>query len=111
MEAAVFLQKLGFTEYEARAYVALLQRSPLNGYELAKASGIPRPNIYAVLQKLEERTAAVRLESAAGTRYIPVAPEKLTQQPSAQFEDVLSVARQSLAEVASPVKPDYTWNI
>ena len=44
------MQVLGFTDYEARAYLALLQRHPQNGYELAKASGIPRPNIYSVLQ-------------------------------------------------------------
>ena len=48
------LQKLGFGEYEARAYVALLQNRPLNGYELAKASGLPRANVYSVLQKLED---------------------------------------------------------
>jgi sugar-specific transcriptional regulator TrmB len=96
MDAASLLQKLGFSEYEARAYVALLQRSPLNGYELAKASGIPRPNIYAILQKLEERNAIVRLETATGTRYVPVAPEKLTQQISTQFGDVLSAAQSSL---------------
>lgn len=68
-DAATLLQQLGFGDYEARAYVALLQRSPLNGYELAKSSGIPRANIYAVLQKLEERNAVVRLDTPTGSRY------------------------------------------
>ena len=36
------LQQLNFSEYEARAYIALLQHNPLNGYALAKESGIPR---------------------------------------------------------------------
>ncbi len=61
-EATTLLQELGFGDYEARAYVALLQRSPINGYELAKASGVPRANIYAVLQKLAERGAVVRVD-------------------------------------------------
>jgi HTH-type transcriptional regulator, sugar sensing transcriptional regulator len=56
VEATTLLQELGFGDYEARAYVTLLQRSPVSGYELAKTSGIPRANVYAVLQKLEERT-------------------------------------------------------
>ena len=51
-DVTALLQQLGFSEYEARAYLALLQRSPLNGYELAKVSGLPRANTYAVLQKL-----------------------------------------------------------
>src|SRR6266542_3193328 len=54
-DATALLQQLGFSEYEARAYLALLQRNPLNGYELAKVSGLPRANVYAVLQKLEDR--------------------------------------------------------
>ena len=52
-DITALLQQLGFSEYEARAYLALLQRNPLNGYELAKVSGLPRANVYAVLQKLE----------------------------------------------------------
>src|SRR2546421_316179 len=74
------LQQLGFSEYEARAYLALLQRNPLNGYELAKVSGLPRANIYAVLQKLEERGAAVRLDLPNSTRYAPIAPSELIQR-------------------------------
>ena len=45
------LERLGFTEYEARAYLTLLGRNPLTGYELAKLSGIPRPNVYPVLDR------------------------------------------------------------
>src|SRR5215208_8334913 len=83
----VLLQELGFSEYEARAYLALLQRNPLNGYELAKVSGLPRANIYAVLQKLEERGAAVRLDLPNGTRYAPIAPAELTRRLAARFQD------------------------
>ena len=53
-DVIALLLQLGFSEYEARAYLALLQRNPLNGYELAKVSGLPRANVYAVLQKLED---------------------------------------------------------
>ena len=54
-DTITLLQDLGFTEKEARAYRALLQHDPVSGYELAKVSGILRPNIYPVLQKLEAR--------------------------------------------------------
>ena len=29
-------------QYEAKAYVALLRKSPVTGYELSKLSGVPR---------------------------------------------------------------------
>jgi predicted transcriptional regulator len=108
--AVALLQELGFSEYEARAYVALLQRSPLNGYELAKASGLPRANVYSVLQKLEERGAIVRHESPSGARYAPVPPAELTRRMGNRFQGVLDSAQRSLDEVSSPAAPEYVWN-
>jgi DNA-binding MarR family transcriptional regulator len=110
IDAAALLQQLGFGEYEARAYVALLRRSPLNGYELAKASGVPRANVYGVLQKLEERGAVVRLESPAGVRYAPVPPLELTQRLGDRFQDTLAAAQRSLQELAQPAEYEYIWN-
>src|SRR5262245_1165205 len=105
------LQQLGFSEYEARAYLALLQRNPLNGYELAKVSGLPRANIYAVLQKLEERRAVVRLDMPNGSRYAPVAPTELTQRIASRFQDVLSATQQALDDLATLADTEYVWNI
>jgi predicted transcriptional regulator len=104
------LQRLGFGEYEAKAYVALLKRNPLNGYELAKASGLPRANVYAVLQKLEERGAAVRLDTPEGARYAPVSPEELTKRLGKRFQETLDDARDSLEKIATPAEHEYVWN-
>lgn len=35
------LKNLNFTEYESKAYLALLQESPLTGYAVAKKSRCP----------------------------------------------------------------------
>jgi HTH-type transcriptional regulator, sugar sensing transcriptional regulator len=110
-DATALLQQLGFSEYEARAYLALLQRNPLNGYELAKVSGLPRANIYAVLQKLEERGAIVRIQMPDGSRYAPVAPIELTERIASRFQNVLGATQQALEDLATPVDPEYVWNI
>jgi sugar-specific transcriptional regulator TrmB len=110
-DITALLQQLGFSEYEARAYLALLQRNPLNGYELANLSGLPRANVYAVLQKLEERGAVVRLDMPSGARYTPVAPTELTQRIASRFQDVLSATRQALEELATPAAAEYLWNV
>ncbi len=94
------LQQLGFTEYEARAYVALLRQSPQNGYELARNSGLPRANVYSVLEKLEERGAVVRLEETNSVRYAPVSPEELIQRLENKLQGSLKEAHVSLNEVA-----------
>src|SRR5436305_4719999 len=94
------LQPLGFSEYEARAYLALLQQSPVNGYELAKLSGLPRANIYAVLDRLATRGVVVRLDTPDGARYAPVPPAELLQRLSSHFQDTLGTAQTALEEVA-----------
>lgn len=110
-EITALLQQLGFSEYEARAYLTLVQRNPINGYELAKLSGLPRANVYAVLQKLEERGAVVRLDAASGTRYAPVPPAELMERIANRFQGTLSEARRALEDLATPPTSTQVWSI
>lgn len=98
MEIVQALQELGFTEYEARAYLALIDGGELNGYELAKASGIPRANIYAVVDKLLQRGAAQRLQHAGGSRYAAVPPTQVLHGIENSQQHALTAARQALAQ-------------
>lgn len=105
------LQQLGFSEYETKTYVALLQQHPLNGYALAKVSGVPRANIYAVLQKLEERGAVVAVNVAAGVVYSPIPPDDLIRQLSGYLNRVLATAQRKLEVLAVPVTQTYVQNV
>ncbi len=49
------LQQLGFTSYEAKAYIACLSCHPATAYELSKASGVPSSKIYETVNKLVGR--------------------------------------------------------
>lgn len=49
------LQKLGFSQYECKAYIGLLKHSPVTGYEVSKQTGVPRSMIYEVLGKLMDK--------------------------------------------------------
>ena len=110
-EPIAALVSLGFGEYEAQAYAALLQHSPLNGYELAKASGVPRPNIYAVLQRLEEKGAVLRLETPSGARYAPVSPGELVARLGGRYQTALDTAKEVLAGLGGALEQAYVWNI
>lgn len=68
---------LGFTEYEAKAYVTLLQLGSATGYQIAKESGVPRSMIYETLNKLAARGAVLTQSFAEMVRYAPVPPEEL----------------------------------
>ncbi len=110
-DAVELLQQLGFGEYEARAYTALLQGKPLNVYELAKRSGIPRANIYTILQKLEERAAVVRMETPDSVRYAPILPRELLQRLNGHFQATRDEAQRALDELSVPAEPASVWNV
>jgi sugar-specific transcriptional regulator TrmB len=46
------IRQLGFSDYEARCYLALFNKESLAVSEVAKISGVPRPNTYDALGKL-----------------------------------------------------------
>lgn len=111
MDIVPALQRLGFAEYEARAYLALVKRSPLNGYELAKASGIPRANVYGVLERLGARRAIVRVDEDGGARYAPVPPADLMRRLSGEFEQIADAMTRELQAVESETEREPVWNV
>ena len=65
------LQALGFSQYEARAYCALLQKSPANGHEVAKLAAIPTSKVYETLERLKQK-GAVLVQRSEPTLWAPV---------------------------------------
>lgn len=49
------LENAGVTQYEADAYIALLERGTAPAVEIAEASGVPQARIYDVLRNLAEK--------------------------------------------------------
>jgi sugar-specific transcriptional regulator TrmB len=71
------LSAIGFTEYEAKVYLALLKDHPATGYQLSKQAGIPRSMVYEALGRLDVRGAVLKTEEAKATLYRPMPPEAL----------------------------------
>ena len=98
MDTVTALQQLGFSEYEARAYAALVSEGELNGYALAKKTGIPRANIYAVADKLLQRGALLRIEHESGQRYAAIPPAQLLRKLESEHRRALDAAQHTLAQ-------------
>jgi len=105
------LARLGFSEYEAKAYVALLRKSPVTGYELAKTSGVPRSMIYEVLSKLTARGAAMTLRKGDSTQYAPVPADEFLDYLRQEHEELITSLKDDLPALASATDLEYVWNI
>jgi sugar-specific transcriptional regulator TrmB len=106
------LVKTGFTEYEAKVYVALQRVSPATGYQVAKESGVPRSTIYEVLGKLIARGAVFTQSFGEMVRYAPVPPDELLDRMRHEFEDTLDKLAEGFKHMAAtPGVPGQTWNL
>ena len=78
-DALELLKAAGMSGYEAKAYVALLRADgPVNGYEVAKSSGVPRSTVYETLAKLVARGAAFEVQGpSTGAAYVALPAEAL----------------------------------
>jgi len=105
------LVRIGFSEYEAKAYVALLRESPVTGYQLAKLSGVPRSMIYEVLGKLTVRGAAMTLRKEGSTQYAPIPAQEFLEQLQREQDALISALEEELSDLDATSDLDYVWNI
>ena len=102
---------MGFTEYEAKVYLALVRESPLTGYAVARASGVPRSKVYEVLEGMSGR-GEVLVSHGEPVRYAPLPPRELIASRRRQAEGALSAAAEGLERHArGGGGSDLIWDI
>jgi sugar-specific transcriptional regulator TrmB len=109
--AILSLSQLGFSDYEARAYIALLKEHPLTAYEIAKSSGIPTSKIYEVIRKLENRRTIQPIHGKRSKIFIPLSPDEFIQGFRSTIEDNLEAVQNELKEIKAGIDTSYTWHI
>jgi len=92
------IQKLGFSQYESKAYIALLQNSAITGYELSKRSGVPRSMIYEVINKLIDRGAVYTIPSDP-LKYSPVPAKELLKRVRRNIDTTFDFLEKSLGSL------------
>lgn len=92
------LVDLGLTLTEARAYVALVQGTPVTAAELATRADIARPKIYEALQLLEEHGFCKSIATPRATLFRAVPPsEALPRWIAHRNEERLLLAERDAA--------------
>ncbi|WKY42844.1 helix-turn-helix domain-containing protein [Eubacteriaceae bacterium ES2] len=97
MKAIEQLMQFGLTRHEAAIYLALLGNEPLNGYEVAKVTGIARSNAYASLSSLVEKGGAYTIEESA-VKYCPVSIKDFCQNKILRLQKIEADLIRSIPE-------------
>ncbi len=109
--AILKLTQLGLSEYEAKAYTALLKENPLTAYEIAKISGVPSSKVYEVIKKLETRHMVQSIHGERSRMYIPISPDEFVESFRAAIEDNLQAVKRELKSFKSGLDTTYTWHM
>lgn len=88
----------GLNEYEAKAYLALLQYGPAVAGDISRRSGIPRPRVYDTLQRLID---ASLVSESGGTpkSYAPLPLEEFLRNMSTEFRRRQELLRANLVNI------------
>ncbi|MHA1409117.1 MAG: TrmB family transcriptional regulator [Candidatus Odinarchaeia archaeon] len=81
------LRELGFTKYEAKVYIVLATEGSLNPTEIADRSGVPRPNVYRVLEKLEADGYARKEAVQRGARYLALPLDEVVNKLETKLKE------------------------
>ncbi|MBN1329223.1 MAG: TrmB family transcriptional regulator [Candidatus Heimdallarchaeota archaeon] len=81
------LKKLGFNEYQAKIYTALVGLGVATASEISQASGVPPNKVYSVIDSLKSRGLVLAQESDTSTnRYRPRSPDSVIKDLRNEYE-------------------------
>ena len=102
------LTALGFTQYEAKAYCALLASGPGNGHEVARSSGVPPSKIYDTLARLMEKGAVLRAQQEP-VRYLARPWSEVAASLMGKLGLAADTVAEELSKVERPESPRAIW--
>ncbi|THE66858.1 TrmB family transcriptional regulator [Salinadaptatus halalkaliphilus] len=111
------LRDLGLSEYEARAYRALLNTGPTTAKELSRASDVPMGRIYDVLNSIEQYNLVRSQTASRPKKYVAVEPstaldrllddkKRELEEKAEQYESIVDDLANEL-DAAEPVEEQF----
>ncbi|MFT4164682.1 MAG: helix-turn-helix domain-containing protein [Microlunatus sp.] len=104
------LGEFGFSQYEARSYCALAAGGPMNGHEVARASGVPPSKIYEALGKMVDK-GAVLIAHTDPVRYVARPWSDVLASARAKFDKAADVVEVALSEFSLRDNGGTIWKL
>ncbi len=100
MQVVETLQAFGLTQYEAKAFAALVETGRASAYQVSKQSGIPRARVYDTLESLVNRGLVMTEETKDGSKwYTPLPVDVLLEQYKERWESSFRALESGLREL------------
>ncbi|WP_288393205.1 TrmB family transcriptional regulator [uncultured Herbaspirillum sp.] len=109
-ELIAAMTRLGFTQYEAQAYTALVGQAALTGAEVGRRASMPPSKVYETLTRLEAR-GAVLVNRSEPVRYSAVPHTALLAELRARFNADIESAAAALDRLPVQQEPGLVWSL
>src|SRR5712664_1237948 len=96
------LKDFDLTEYEVKAYIALVESGPVPASQLSTTAAIPYSKIYEILGNLE-RKGWVETEQGRPSKYYPKAPSTALESSRSRLETTLNSSQSDAMEELQPL--------
>lgn len=103
------MAQLGFTKYEAKAYITLLEYAGISAYEISKKSGVPQSKIYETVKGLVEEGIIIA-QGDNPVLYSPLPLQEFIRRYRQKLEDNLSSLEEELKDFGEQPEIDYMWH-
>ena len=100
------LRQVGLAEYEAKAYLALLNTHLSTATKVSEKSDVPRTKIYSVLEALKNK-GWVRVYSGVPLLFKAVAPQAVFEKVKGDLERFLESVQTTLKEEVNGIKEKF----
>ncbi|MCP3939931.1 MAG: TrmB family transcriptional regulator [Desulfobacteraceae bacterium] len=108
MENNSRLKNLGFSQYEAACYMALVSNHPINGSQLSKVSGIARSRIYDVLRNLISKGYVIEVKESL---YAPLPPDEIIRRLKSNFDKNIAAFENEIVKTSQKENYEYIWTL
>jgi len=100
-DARRVLRELGLTDYETRAYLALLEKAVLTASQVSENADVPYSKVYETLTSLE-RKGWIETEKGRPGRYYPKAPSEALAAAKVQLEEKVKTWEKTITGELQP---------
>ncbi len=111
VEIISLLHKIGLTDAESKAYLALIRHGNMSGYEVSKMSGVARSKVYNVLETLITKGFIRFSKNEGGNQYGAVPIGEISERIQKETKETLEKLEQALSAYDTETDLDSIWHI
>ncbi|MCX6159832.1 MAG: hypothetical protein NTV87_00650 [Ignavibacteriae bacterium] len=106
-ELILKLKSLGFTEYESKVFLAVLQGRLMSASEIAEAARIRRTDVYNILRRFVEKGYCNEIETNSVIKFELVDPDYIFDKIEGRIHAIRDKEIKSLKDAFIQIKPMY----